>query len=67
MQSRFYKIGEFASLIGVSTSTLREWEKLGVLIPHHKTPSGYRIYSYEQYVEYFEGKKNNRGSPKVTE
>lgn len=65
LESRYYKISEFANLIGVSTNTLREWEKNGVLIPHHKTPSGYRIYAHSQYEEYFKGIRNKRGSPEV--
>lgn len=45
----FYKIGDFAKKIGVSASTLRNWEQRGWLMPHHVTPSGYRYYSQEQY------------------
>lgn len=48
----FYKISEFARLIGVSTVTLRAWERRGWLVPHHKSPSGYRYYSNKQVEEY---------------
>lgn len=44
----YYRISEFAKKIGVSSSTLRNWEKRGWLTPHHITPSGYRYYSQEQ-------------------
>lgn len=46
---KFYSVGKFAELIGVSPQTLREWEKNGKLLPHHKTDTGYRYYSEEQY------------------
>ena len=44
----YLKIGDFARLVGVSKSTLRLWENKGILIPHHKTPTGYRYYTKEQ-------------------
>lgn len=47
----FYKIGEFARLVGVTQATLRNWEKSNILVPHHKTPTGYRFYSQEQLDE----------------
>lgn len=52
MYLNFYKISEFSKLIGVSTVTLRSWERRGWLLPHHKSPSGYRYYSKEQVDEY---------------
>lgn len=42
-----YKISEFASLIGVSISTLRNWDKKGILKPI-KLASGHRRYTEEQ-------------------
>lgn len=53
---RFYKVGEFARLIGVTAVTLRFWEQRGWLIPHHRSPSGYRYYSEEQLKDYLSGK-----------
>ena len=46
----FYKVTDFANKIGVSPSTLRNWETEGILKPHHRTPTGYRIYSEEQLL-----------------
>jgi DNA-binding transcriptional MerR regulator len=40
-----YKITTFAKLIGVSRSTLLNWEKQGILIPAIKAPTGHRYYS----------------------
>ncbi len=35
-------------MLGISTQTLRNWDKSGKLSPHHKGKSGYRYYSIEQ-------------------
>lgn len=51
----FYTIGEFARKIGVSTCTLRRWERNNKLLPHHRTPTGYRVYSSEQVEKYLNG------------
>ena len=48
----YYSISEFAEKIGVSTYTLRLWEKNGKLIPHHRTQGNQRVYSDEQVQEY---------------
>ena len=58
----FLKIGEFASRIGVTTTTLREWEKRGWLVPHHRSPSGYRYYSEEQVKQVLSGELNQKGN-----
>ncbi len=47
----FYRIHEFSNLINRTPQTLRNWEKRGILIPHHKGPNGYRYYSEEQLNE----------------
>ncbi|WP_404342928.1 Zn(2+)-responsive transcriptional regulator [Pseudoalteromonas mariniglutinosa] len=39
------KIGEFANQLGVSTDTLRYYEKHGLLTPSARTAVGYRQYS----------------------
>ena len=39
-----YKIGELVSLLGISADTLRYYEKIGLLSPVHRTPSGIRRY-----------------------
>jgi DNA-binding transcriptional regulator YiaG len=46
-----YTTSEFAKKIGVSVSTLRRWDKDGILIAHRK-PSGRRFYMQDQYEEY---------------
>lgn len=43
-----YSIGKFAKMIGVTTTTLRNWHKEGKLIPIKITDGGTRYYSDEQ-------------------
>ena len=45
---KYYTVGEFAKLIGKNPQTLREWDKKGILKPHHVAPTGYRYYSQQQ-------------------
>lgn len=65
MSVRYLKIKEFAQQIGVSVSTLRNWEERGWLIPHHKTPAGYRIYTNTQVEQYFNGSLLQKGGEEV--
>ena len=60
---KYYKIDEFAKIIGVSSETLRRWDRTGKFKCHHKTPSGYRIYSEEQIDSYI---GNETSKKKVT-
>ena len=48
----YMSINEFAKEIGVSASTLRNWDRTGKLTPHHRTPGNQRVYSAEQADEY---------------
>lgn len=43
-QEKVYRSGELARLSGVSTDTLRHYERIGVLARPPRTSSGYRIY-----------------------
>lgn len=66
---QFYKVSEFARLIGVTSMTLRRWESQGILEPHHRSPSGYRYYSEDQLYDYLQDgvKRQNlvKGSDEV--
>lgn len=42
---KYYTIHETAEMLGVSPQTLRNWDKSGKLVPHHKSANGYRYYS----------------------
>lgn len=45
---RYFTINKFSKLVGVTPQTLRNWDKIGKLQPHHTSESGYRYYSEEQ-------------------
>lgn len=51
-EERYYTVGEFARMLGMAKSTLRDLEAKGVIIPHHRSEKGYRYYSHEQYMQY---------------
>lgn len=56
-----YTIGETASLLGVTTQTLRYYDKIGLLSPDYvDTQTGYRYYRYQQFhiidrIRYLQG------------
>lgn len=43
----YLKIKDAANLVGVSPSTLRNWEKQGKLKAHRNPHNGYRLYRRE--------------------
>jgi putative resolvase len=45
---KLYRIGQAAQILGVSTSTLRRWEREGKLIPH-RTEGAHRLYRLSQF------------------
>lgn len=49
---KYLKIGEVAQMLGISTQTLRNYQKRGLLVPEIIFDSGHRKYSVEQ-VENF--------------
>ena len=51
LKQQRYKIGEFAKLTGLSVPTLRYYDKIGLLAPEVKLPSGYRLYSGRQLFQ----------------
>lgn len=48
---KLVNIGEFSFLTGVSSHTLRYYEKKGLIKPHTIDSNGYRLYSYHNYIE----------------
>ena len=50
--SKFLTISKFAKELSLSPQTIRNWEKEGKLIPHHKSSNGYRYYTQEQLDVY---------------
>lgn len=61
----YYSIKEFSKKINVTAQTLRNWERSGRLIPHHKTANGYRYYSHEQLIRVL-NQTNTHASEKTT-
>lgn len=61
MTKELYSIGETARLFGISTQTLRFYDRRGILSPVHTDPeTGYRYYSYMQFhvidrIKYLQG------------
>lgn len=54
---KYYSIGEFATKIGKTVQTLRNWDKNGILKLSHVTNGGTRYYSQEQ-LNHFLGLKS---------
>ena len=48
---KFVRIGEAASLLGVSCGTLRNWDAEGKFVPERKFASAQRLYSVQQLEE----------------
>ena len=44
----FLTVGEAASTLGVSRSTLRNWDKAGKLKPYRHPINGYRLYNRQE-------------------
>ncbi|MEA1961349.1 MAG: IS607 family transposase [Bacillota bacterium] len=45
---QYYTIHKFSEMVGKTPQTLRNWDKKGILKPHHTSSNGYRYYSEEQ-------------------
>lgn len=54
MEEKYLSSGKAAKILGVAESTLRNWEKVGKLYPHHKSTSGYKYYSEKQLYDFLE-------------
>jgi MerR family transcriptional regulator, copper efflux regulator len=44
----FLTVGEAATTLGVSRSTLRNWDKAGKLKPYRHPINGYRLYNRQE-------------------
>jgi len=54
-----FSVGKFAKMVGVSTNTLRNWEREGKLIPL-RTNGNQRRYTQDQYNQMMQIKTNSR-------
>ena len=48
--ARWYRVGEFAALTGVSIRTLHHYDRIGLLRPSTHTEAGYRLYSEQDLL-----------------
>lgn len=53
MSEVFLTSTEFANAVGVSLSTIKNWDRDGILHPYLRTPTGKRMYTQSQVEEYF--------------
>ena len=53
MLGRYLKIGELASLAGVTVRTLRHYDQLGLLRPARITESGHRLYDIQSVAQLY--------------
>lgn len=57
---KYYTIHEFSKLVGKTPQTLRNWNKKGLLIPHHTGANGYRYYSHDQLKQVLNIKEDKK-------
>src|SRR5215831_7562343 len=56
-----YRPREFAKLIGKTVTTLQRWDRAGIF-PAHRSPTGRRYYTHDQYLDYRGLKAKGAGS-----
>lgn len=63
----YYSTPEVARMLHVSKGTLYNWQRLGILLPALKTPTGRFYYSEEQVIQMREkiGYDNSEFTPEV--
>ena len=57
IMSDYYRIGEFAKLIGKSSQTLRNWNRSGILKPAMVNDNGRKLYSKEQLDQFIQNEE----------
>jgi len=67
MENEYYTIKSAASLLGVTTLTLRNWDKQGKLIPYRHPFNNYRLYKKNQIEEILERLERRRDIPRKIE
>ncbi len=56
-KKRYFRIGEVASILGVSINRIRYWEKHLPFLKARRTRGGHRLYTYEQVQKFREVKR----------
>ena len=59
-QKRYLKIKEVAEILGITTLTLRNWDKLGKLKAYRNPINNYRVYKPED-IELFLRRLESKG------
>ncbi|SHJ58026.1 MerR family regulatory protein [Anaerocolumna jejuensis DSM 15929] len=50
---KYIRIGEFSKKVGLAISTVKKYEDMGIIIPHHVSKqSGHRYYTERQAEDY---------------
>ena len=60
--SDYLTVGQAAENLGVSRSTLRNWDKAGKLRPFRHPVNGYRLYCREELEKMLQRIERTRGS-----
>lgn len=58
--AKFFSIHAFSKILGVTPQTLRNWDRLGKLKPHHTASNGHRYYSQEQLDQITDTQREKR-------
>ena len=52
MNMKFYSISKTSEILGISTSTLRLYDKRGIFVPERRTEGKRRLYSEKQINDF---------------
>ncbi len=59
----YLTVGEAAAFLGVSPSTLRNWDRLGKVAARRHPVNGYRLYVQKDLMHLLKGVESPRRSP----
>lgn len=68
MEKKYLSIQEAANMLGVTTLTLRNWDKKRILTAYRNPVNNYRVYRLDQlelFLRKIENSKNKRGERRI--
>jgi len=68
MDTKYLSIRQVARKLGITTLTLRNWDKKGILKAYRNPLNNYRIYRHDQielFLRKMENSKNERRGKKI--
>jgi DNA (cytosine-5)-methyltransferase 1 len=68
MEKKYLSIKEAAGMLGVTTLTLRNWDKRRILTAYRNPINNYRVYRIDQlelFLRKIENSKNKRGGKRI--